>query len=69
MAAQLNSDKVMSLTDVLALESMIGTITSGYSDPSTLKLGDDIPVELVVAWKQHHDAFRKLKAELDKVKL
>ncbi|AUR97828.1 hypothetical protein NVP1244A_126 [Vibrio phage 1.244.A._10N.261.54.C3] len=60
--------KVTSMAELLDMEAIIGSVTSGYMDPSVRVFDDTVPVELIVAWKQHFEATVKLKAELAKVK-
>ncbi|CAM0021028.1 hypothetical protein VPHK397_0129 [Vibrio phage K397] len=61
-------DQPCSLKRLLELDAMIGTVSGGYTDPASMTLAEDVPVELTVAWKQHFEASVKLKAELAKAR-
>ncbi|QZI90355.1 hypothetical protein MYOV003v1_p0031 [Vibrio phage 207E48.1] len=56
------------LKRLLEIEGMIGTVSGGYTDPAKHVLAEGVPVELVVAWKQHFEATVKLKEELKKAR-
>ena len=60
----IKTEEEFSLVEILEMEDYIMLVSSGNNDPSLLKFSDDVPQNLIDAWRDSYHAKQKLKDAL-----
>lgn len=59
---------IFTLEELLGLEDYIGLLTKGSCNPNEVQFAEDVPLDLISAWKHLYNARAKMNSVLDSIK-